>query len=115
MLIKKVTEKKDVIESYYNSSNILKSVYHIDTKDLDVVFKRGAVYRYVDIPLKLFEQFERDQSQGKFLNKRIKDTYTTNKIADVNTQQLVESINKMIQRDGKIDSIIKNSTDPEVN
>lgn len=115
MLIKKVTEKKDVIESYYNSSNILKSVYHIDTKDLDVVFKRGAVYRYVDVPLKLFEQFERDQSQGKFLNKRIRNTYTTNKIADVNTQQLVESINKMIQRDGKISSIIGNSTDPEVN
>ena len=115
MLIKKVTEKKDVIESYYNSSNILKSVYHIDTKDLDVVFKRGAVYRYVDVPLKLFEQFERDQSQGKFLNKRIRNTYTTNKIADVNTQQLVESINKMIQRDGKINSIIGNSTDPEVN
>tara|TARA_R100000908_G_C3756546_1_gene151354 strand:- start:10367 stop:10714 length:348 start_codon:yes stop_codon:yes gene_type:complete len=115
MLIKKVTEKKDVIESYYNSSNILKSVYHVDTKDLDVVFKRGAVYRYVDVPLKLFEQFERDQSQGKFLNKRIKDTYTTNKVADVNTQQLVESINKMIQRDGKINSIIGNSTDTEVN
>lgn len=115
MLIKKVTEKKDVIESYYNSSNILKSIYHVDTKDLDIVFKRGAVYRYTDVPLKLFEQFEKDRSQGKFLNKKIVNTYTTNKIADVNTQQLVESINKMIQRDGKINSIIGNSTDPKVN
>jgi len=115
MLIKKVTEKKDVVESYYNSSNILKSVYHIDTKDLDVVFKRGAVYRYADIPLKLFEQFEREQSQGKFLNKKIKNTYTTNKVADVDTQQLVQSINKMIQRNTKIGTIIGNSTDPEVN
>ena len=115
MLIKKVTEKKNVVESYYNSSNILKSVYHIDTKDLDVVFKRGAVYRYVDIPLKLFEQFEREQSQGKFLNKKIKNTYTTNKIADVNTQQLVQSINKMIQRNTKIGSIVEDSTDSKVN
>jgi len=115
MLIKKITEKKDVIESYYNSSNVLKSIYHVDTRDLDVVFKRGAVYRYADVPLKLFEQFEKEQSQGKFLNKKIVNTYTTNKIADVNTQQLVESINKMIQRDGKISSIIGNSKDPKVN
>ena len=110
MLLKKITDKKDIIESYYNSSNILKSIYHVDTKDLDVVFKRGAVYRYVDVPLKLFEQFEREQSQGKFLNKRIRNKFTTNKIADVNTQQLVESINRMIQRNNTIDGIIDNST-----
>ena len=115
MLIKKVTDKKNIIESYYNSSNILKSIYHIDTKDLDVVFKRGAVYRYLDVPLKTFEQFEKEQSQGKFLNKRIKDKFTTNKVADVDTQQLVESINRIIQRGDTLDSIIENSNDSEVN
>ena len=113
MLIKKVTDKKNIIESYYNSSNILKSIYHIDTKDLDVVFKRGAVYRYLDVPLKTFEQ--KEQSQGKFLNKRIKDKFTTNKVADVDTQQLVESINRIIQRGDTLDSIIENSNDSEVN
>ena len=115
MLIKKVTDKKDIIESYYNSSNILKSIYHVDTKDLDVVFKRGAVYRYVDVPLKLFEQFEKEQSQGKFLNKRIRNKFTTNKIADVSTQQLVESINRMIHRNTTIDRIIDDSPNSTTN
>ena len=106
MLIKKVKDKKDIIESYFKSSNILKSIYHVKTKDLDIVFNRGAVYRYVDVPLKIFEQFERDQSQGKFLNRHIRNKFTTNKVADVDTQKLVESINRMIQRNSKIDSIV---------
>jgi len=111
MLIKKVRDKSDIIESYFKSTNILKSIYHIKTKDLDVVFNRGTVYRYVDVPLKIYEQFEMDQSQGKFLNKHIRNKFTTNKVADVDTQKLVESINRMIQRSGKLDNIIdsKNS------
>ena len=108
MLIKKITEKKGLIESYYNSS-----IYHIGTRDLDVVFKRGSVYRYTDVPLKLFEQFEREQSQGKFLNSKIKNKHTTNKVADVNTQPLVELINKMIQRNSKLGPINGNTKDPK--
>ena len=115
MLIKKVTDKENIIESYYNSSNILKSIYHVDTKDLDIVFKRGAVYRYVDVTLKLFEQFEREQSQGKFLNKRIRNKFTTNKVADVNTQQLVESINRIIHRNDTIDGIVGDPKDSTTN
>ena len=43
MLLKRITGKENTIESYYNSSNVLKSIYHESTADLDVVFKSGAV------------------------------------------------------------------------
>ena len=112
MLIKKVTDKKDIIESYYNSSNILKSIYHTKTNDLDIVFSRGAVYRYLNVPLKIFEQFEGGLSQGKFLNKQIRNKYSTNKVAEVDTNKLVEEVNRLIQRAGKIDGMIDSNTTP---
>jgi|TARA_R110000796_G_scaffold185373_1_gene302160 hypothetical protein len=98
MLLKRVTNKENTIESYYNSSNVLKSIYHESTADLDVVFKSGAVYRYRNIPATFLLEFEAAKSQGKFLNQKIINKFTSTKVVNVNTQQLVEHI-QMLQEE----------------
>ena len=66
----------------------------------------------MNVPLKIFEQFEGELSQGKFLNKQIRNKYSTNKIAEVDTNKLVEEVNRLIQRGGKIDGTTNSSTTP---
>jgi|TARA_R110002012_G_scaffold26763_8_gene86701 hypothetical protein len=101
MLIKRVINEKNTIESYYNSSNVLKSIYHEGTADLDVVFKSGAVYRYRNVPPTVLIEFEHSKSQGKFLNKKIRDNYSSTKVVNVNTQQLIEHIQMLIEEKNK--------------
>jgi len=96
MLLKKIENyKESLIESYYDSSNILKSIYHKNTKDLDIVFSRGVVYRYREVPSKIVSEFEKDQSQGKYLNKVLIKGYKATKIINVNTTQLIEHIQRL--------------------
>mgnify|MGYP001358560188 FL=1 len=102
MLIKRISnEKESAIESYYDSSNILKSIYHENTADLDVVFKSGAVYRYRNVPMGVLLEFEQAKSQGKYLNKKIRNTFPTNKVVNVNTQQLIERIQILMEEQNK--------------
>jgi len=101
MLLKKITNLKNTIESYYDSSNVLKSIYHENTADLDVVFKRGAVYRYRNLPHSTLLEFEKAESQGKFLNQKIKDKFLSTKVVNVNTQQLLEHIQLLKEEKNK--------------
>lgn len=101
MLIKRIAGEKNTIESYYNSSNVLKSIYHESTADLDVVFKSGAVYRYRNVPNTVLIQLETAESQGKFLNQKIKDIFKSTKVINVNVTQLVEHIQKLQEEENK--------------
>jgi|TARA_R100000908_G_scaffold49293_1_gene24701 hypothetical protein len=101
MLLKRMTNEKNTIESYYDSSNILKSIYHESTLDLDVVFKRGAVYRYKNVPPQVLLELEQAKSQGKFLNSKLRDKFKATKVVNVNTQQLVEHIQMLIEEKSK--------------
>ena len=101
MLLKRITGEQNTIESYYDSSNVLKSIYHESTADLDVVFKSGAVYRYRNVPNEVLSQLESAKSQGKFLNQKIKNTFQSTKVVNVNTKQLVEHIQKLQEEENK--------------
>lgn len=59
----------------FDSSNIKKSVYDTKEKTLDVYFHNDRKYRYYDIEHDEYVDFERANSQGKFLNKTIKPKY----------------------------------------
>jgi|TARA_R110000782_G_scaffold94937_2_gene178767 hypothetical protein len=101
MLLKRITGKENTIESYYNSSNVLKSIYHESTADLDVVFKSGAVYRYRNVPNTVLLKLENSKSQGKFLNQEIRDKFQSTKVVNVNVAQLVEHIQMLQEEENK--------------
>lgn len=59
------------VEGYYDSSNIIKSVYLPEKKTLFIIFKRGVVYSYYNIDLEVYLGFENADSQGVYFSKNI--------------------------------------------
>lgn len=59
------------VEGYYDSSNIIKSVYLPDKKMLFIIFKKGVVYSYHNVDLELYLGFENADSQGVYFSKNI--------------------------------------------
>lgn len=63
------------------SSNIKTIGYNIKTKDLDVEFTTGDIYRYSGVPKSVYRSFLGSSSKGKFLHKNIKGKYSYIKLA----------------------------------
>ena len=53
------------------SSNIKKTEYDTETKNLLVTFNNGAIYEYHEVPHQLYTQFRMSESQGKFFSGKI--------------------------------------------
>ncbi len=57
--------KRQLVES----SNLTSIGYDQDTSVLEVEFKRGSVYKYLDVPLETYEEMIGSESLGKaFVN-----------------------------------------------
>jgi hypothetical protein len=58
--------------------------YHYDesTKSLIITFVTGMVYRYKDVPEKVFKLFRASVSKGKYFNYHIKDKFEFEKMED---------------------------------
>lgn len=62
------------------SSNIKRTEYDTQTKNLLVEFNNGAKYNYEDVPHQLYTQFRMSESQGKFFNSKISKTFKYKKV-----------------------------------
>ena len=73
------------------STTIHRVDYNEAEKTLDIEFRSGNVYRYHDVPLRLWKVFqlyiECEGSPGSFFNEYIKSQYTSEKIKDVSADQ----------------------------
>ena len=65
--------KLELIETIYDSSNILMSTYFPKSEKLYIAFNKGAVYQYLNCSKELFLEFKTSESQGKFFNQNIKN------------------------------------------
>lgn len=97
MLLKR-TQKENVIEATYDSSNILSSKYDKDSKNLTITFKRGAQYVYMGVSSSDYLRFETAESQGAILNSHIK-SYSFEKGEVVDAKLIEEEINKLKQEE----------------
>ena len=62
------------------SSNIQKFTYEENFNELWVYFNNRTVYKYLDVPKEVYENFLKADSLGKFLNSDIKPNYKYEKI-----------------------------------
>lgn len=62
------------------SSNIKKTEYDTETKDLVVEFNNGLKYEYKNVPHNLYTQFRKADSQGKFFTTEISKKFTYKKL-----------------------------------
>ena len=97
MVISKQTEGS-VIQSLYDSSNVIASQYNIETKNLVVIFGKGGQYLYENVDYADFTRFEVAKSQGISFNDYIKK-YPTKKLGQIDTTPIKEDIKKIL--DGK--------------
>jgi hypothetical protein len=62
------------------SSNIDSVGYDPTTKELQVKFHSGAVYRYALVPQDVYDEFKVSGFSGRFLNSTIKGAYDYERI-----------------------------------
>ena len=57
------------------SSNIRKTEFDTESKELVVEFNNGLRYLYENVPHQVYAQFRMSESQGKFFNSKIAKSY----------------------------------------
>lgn len=98
------TEKKEsngviVEHMLHESSNILKTSYNYNTRQLVITFKNGGVYNYNAVPHNIYENIKSSPSSGKYISSEIIRKYTTVKVGSIagttGLSQLVESVENL--------------------
>jgi hypothetical protein len=62
------------------SSNIRKTEYNTETKNLMVEFNNGLKYEYDDVPHQIYTKFRMSESQGKFFISEISKKFKYKKV-----------------------------------
>ena len=62
------------------SSNIRKTEFDSESKELIVEFNNGLRYSYENVPHQVYTQFRMSESQGKFFNSKIAKSYQYRKL-----------------------------------
>ena len=57
------------------SSNIRRTEFDTESKELVVDFNNGLRYLYENVPHQIYTQFRMSESQGKFFNSKISKVY----------------------------------------
>ena len=63
------------------SSNIKKTEYDTETKDLVIEFNNGVKYKYDNVPHQVYTKFRLAESQGKFFTTDIAKKYQYKKLS----------------------------------
>ena len=63
------------------STNIRSASYNTESKLLTVVFNNGSIYQYEDVSWELFTKFRMSDSQGAFLNAKIKNAHAYKQVS----------------------------------
>ena len=63
------------------SSSLASIGYSPTQATLEVEFKHGAIYRYLDVPVDVFESFVAADSKGTFFNHAVKDCYSYQRVS----------------------------------
>lgn len=55
-----------------DSSSIAEVGYDPHREIMEVEFRNGGLYRYLEVPAEVYREFEEAESKGRFVNLRIK-------------------------------------------
>jgi hypothetical protein len=66
-----------------NSSNISRALYSKKQKELFIVFRSGATYKYSNVPPRVALEFEASKSQGNYFLNNIRDEYETTRLDSI--------------------------------
>lgn len=72
--------QRDMERKPVTSSNILSVGHDPLTQELEVEFKGGGLYRYVDVPAETYAEFILSESPGRYFAQHIKPNYECRKV-----------------------------------
>lgn len=58
-----------------DSSSIAEAGYDARREIMEVEFRHGGIYQYLEVPAEVYREFEAAESKGRFVNLRIKPDY----------------------------------------
>jgi hypothetical protein len=64
-----------------DSSSLRSIGYDAGALTLEVEFRNGSVYRYVNVPTELWASLRRAPSVGKFFQEHVRDQFETTRVA----------------------------------
>ena len=91
--------ENEVDKTWYDSSNVLYSECDDVTdgfKVLRITFKNGRTYKYSNVNVNDYLLFRESISQGKALNKYIKQ-YANERVGDIDVDALMEQLKKLTE------------------
>jgi KTSC domain len=88
------------ITTLYDSSNVLKSIYNTETKDLTITFSNGGKYKYFNVDANTFLGLQENTSIGKFVNSTIKKNFNYEMIGLEDSKKLLSEISAIKEKLG---------------
>lgn len=65
-----------MIETFIpRSTHIAQVTYDSDTRDMNITFSDGSEYRYMSVPVGVFQGIQNAPSAGSYFHRVIKDRY----------------------------------------
>lgn len=120
MILKKIYDSENAVQEIWYDSSMIFYTKMVESKnenkgDLYVTFKNGSVYKYKDVAFEdylIFINGGTDASQGKTLNKVIKNKYDFEKISDPDStviDKLKTQFNELTVQDNQKQKDISNT------
>jgi len=69
-----------MVRQQVSSTSINAVGYDPQTSTLEIEFKNGRVYRYLNVPPEIYEAFMHSDSHGQYFNTNIRDTFQFDRI-----------------------------------
>jgi hypothetical protein len=60
---------------YVTSTSVEWIEYDASARTLEIAFESGSVYRYLDVPVAIFDGLRAAESKGRFVNEIVKPGY----------------------------------------
>ena len=90
-MVLKNFDLNNIRTSYYDSTNVLKSIYDIQTNSLEVIFGKGQHYLYEGIIPYIYQRFQLSQSKGKAVQDYlVKHNKNIQKLENISNEELIE-------------------------
>jgi KTSC domain len=68
-----------------NSSLLVSATYHLEAHLLDVEFRSGERYRYLQVPPACFHELLSAESKGRYFNYHIRNCFSCQHLSDNST------------------------------
>lgn len=69
-----------MVKQFVDSTNLYSIDYDVESMILEIEFLKGGIYRYFNVPLKVYNALMAANSHGSYFSRNIRDKYDFKKL-----------------------------------